>query len=159
MGFDRLAMLYQAVIMEHAGQPANRRALEEATHHMELLNPSCGDVIQVQLQVKDGIIEDVGFVGSGCAISMASASLMTLALKKQPLERAELIISEFMHLVGGPEPKGPERLSEEELKEAIDDAYLLEGVKQFPARYMCATLAWQAVHESLNDSNKGDNNE
>ena len=149
MALDRLNFLYQEVIFDHTNRPHNRKKLENATHEMQLLNPSCGDMIIVQMVVKDDKIEDVGFIGEGCSISMASASMMTDAIIGHTVEEAEKIIHLFIKHVGGPDDEDTETLSPEQLDKILQDAVLLEGVKKFPARYKCATLAWKAVELGL----------
>ncbi len=146
MAFEnKLNYLYQEVIFDHTQYPRHRKKLAEPTHEMQLLNPSCGDVIIVQLQIENNIIEDIGFTGEGCSISQASASMMTEVLIGKTLEQAEALVNGFVEFVGGPKQMNDNRISDEELNDLLQDAALLEGVKQFPARYKCATLAWKAA--------------
>lgn len=148
MAMDRLNFLYQEVLFDHTQHPHNKKKLENSTHHMELLNPSCGDMIQVEVFVEEDIIKDIGFTGEGCTISMASASMMTDVLMGQTIENALKIIQAFNEYVGvGLSDDTP--ISEKELEEILQDAALLVGVKQFPARHKCATLAWKATELGL----------
>lgn len=150
MSLQRLNILYQEVVLDHSKHPHGYGPIDKPTHQMELLNPTCGDMIQVELRVDHGIIEAVGFQGHGCSISMASASMMTESLRGQSLDQARRIIEGFNHLVGGLEPS---ELDEEVLRKALKDAYLLKGVRNFPARYKCAILAWKAVEMGLDSDN------
>ena len=145
MALDRLNFLYQEVIFDHTKQPHNHKTIDNATHEMQLLNPSCGDMINVQMFVSDGVIEDIGFIGEGCSISMASASMMTVALMGRTIEEAEQVIDGFVEHVGGPKVSDDLAMSSKKLKGILQDAVLLEGVRKFPARYKCATLAWKAA--------------
>lgn len=136
--------------MDHSRQPRNRKVLTDATHHMELLNPTCGDAIQVTMQVEDGIIQDIGFNGSGCAISIASASMMTEVMKGQPVDTAIDLSHAFNQLVGGVN-EDTIQLETAEVEKLLKDANFLDGVKKFPARYKCAVLAWRALEIGLNE--------
>ncbi len=136
----RLEMLYQTVIKEHSKNPKNKGTLKEKTGEFELFNPSCGDLVLVQYQVKDGVISNVRFEGQGCAISMASASMMTEVISGQTLKEAHQRIQSFYELV-----KGNEDIN----TDALGDAVYLEGVSKFPTRIRCATLSWHALEEGL----------
>lgn len=150
MGLYSLSNLYQAVILDHSKSPRNKHKLEHPTHHMELLNPTCGDAIVVESIVEDDKIKDLAYTGAGCAISMASASMMSEVLKDKSVEEAREMTIEFDHLIGGVDKKiDTLQMSEEELKKKLNDASFLEGVKQFPARYKCAVLAWRAFELGL----------
>lgn len=136
-----LRELYQEVILEHSKKPRNFRALEAANHKAEGFNPLCGDHFTVYLDVKDGAIHDIGFQGSGCAISKASASMMTQTLKGKTAVEAEKIFTRFHDLV-----TGNGSASEEELGKLA----VFAGVSEFPLRVKCATLAWHALRAALN---------
>lgn len=142
MGLDKLGGLYRQVVMDHAKNPRNKGSLDEVTHQVELLNPTCGDMIQVQCAVRDHRIESVKFIGEGCSISMASASMMTEVMVGKSLDEVRTIVQQFDHLIGG---------TAEDVSEAYDlhDAECLAGVKQFPARYKCAALAWHAIDQMI----------
>lgn len=152
---DRLGMLYQEIILDHNQHPRNYHELDEYNHEIELLNPSCGDTLQLQMQVEDGVVSDIGFQGSGCSISQASASMMTDVLKGSSIEEAQEKIKLFNNMIGGPaEVQGEvtDKLLQDELKEAS----LLEGVKKFPARYNCAMLGWRAAQAAIDESTELD---
>jgi nitrogen fixation NifU-like protein len=137
---SELRELYQEVILEHSKKPRNYRALEGANHKAEGYNPLCGDHFTVYLDLKDGTIGDIGFQGSGCAISKASASMMTQTLKGKTAAEAEAVFHKFHDLVTGRAPGGEEDLG----KLAV-----FAGVSEFPLRVKCATLAWHALRAAL----------
>lgn len=139
MALSKLDNLYRQVILDHSSHPHHHGVLDDATNQIELNNPTCGDVIQLQLIEKDGIIQDIKFDGSGCSISTASASMMTDAVIGQTVEEAERLIGEFLELVQG----------EDIDDEALGDAAMLSGVAKFPARIKCATLSWKALERAL----------
>jgi nitrogen fixation NifU-like protein len=132
-----LSELYQEVILDHAKRPLNKGVLEDATVTVPAENPTCGDEITLQLRVNDGRIEDVKFTGQGCAICMASASMMTRAVKGKPSEEAGALFDAVHDAVRGTGemPKG--------------ELAALGGVKEFPQRVKCALLAWEALREAL----------
>ncbi len=132
--------LYQEVILEHSKSPRNFCALATANHRAEGYNPLCGDHFTVYLDVEDDHIRSVSFQGSGCAISKASASMMTQALKGKKKEEAERMFEEFHSIVTGNRAADPELLG----KLAV-----FSGVSEFPVRVKCATLAWHAMHAAL----------
>lgn len=140
MNEKRLAMLYQTIIKEHSKNPSNKRTLTEKTGEFELFNPSCGDLVVVQFNLKEGILEEVSFQGQGCAISIASASMMTEIISGKILEEALDIIQTFYELVKG---------NKEIDTKPLGDAVYLEGVSKFPTRIRCATLSWHALEEGL----------
>lgn len=149
MALDKLDFLYQQVIFDHVKNPHHKGQLKNPTHHMQLLNPSCGDLILVELRVEDDQIAEIGFIGHGCSISMASASMMTDALLGRQLQEVSAIVDNFDYHIGGPEPAASELMDEGTLEKYIGDAILLAGVKRFPARYKCASLAWKAAELGL----------
>ena len=131
--------LYQEVILDHNRQPRNFRALDGG-RRTEGYNPLCGDRLTVYLRVDDGVIADVSFQGSGCAISKASASLMTEALKGKTIADANRLFERFQHMITSP-PDTP-----------VDDLgklMALAGVRQFPVRVKCASLAWHTLRAGL----------
>jgi nitrogen fixation NifU-like protein len=132
--------LYQEVILEHSRKPRNFHALEAANHKAEGYNPLCGDHFTVYVEVNDGAISDIGFQGSGCAISKASASMMTQMLKGKTETEAEGIFTRFHDLVTGQVPANEQELG----KLAV-----FAGVSEFPLRVKCATLAWHALRAAL----------
>lgn len=137
---SELRELYQEVILEHSKKPRNFRVLDGANHKAEGFNPLCGDHFTVYLDVKDGAIHDVGFQGSGCAISKASASMMTQMLKGKTAAEAEDIFTRFHDLVTGHAGGDGQDLG----KLAV-----FAGVSEFPLRVKCATLAWHALRSAL----------
>ena len=133
--------LYQQLIIDHNQNPRNFSKLENASHSADGHNPLCGDVITVSLIKRDGIIEDITFMGSGCAISKASASIMTSTLKGMKIEDAEVLFDNFHTLATtGKSPGDMGKLS------------VLAGVHKYPARVKCATLAWHTFQGALNSS-------
>ncbi|TLQ05055.1 SUF system NifU family Fe-S cluster assembly protein [Marinilactibacillus psychrotolerans] len=146
MALTKLDQLYRAVILDHSQSPRRRGVLDETTTQIELRNPTCGDVIQVQLNVQDGIVKDVRFDGSGCTISMASASMMTEAIIGKPVEEALKLSEEFSQVVQG---------NDVEHEQELGDAMMLSGVSKFPARIKCATLSWKALEKALASQGTG----
>ncbi|MEO6828592.1 MAG: Fe-S cluster assembly sulfur transfer protein SufU [Acidobacteriaceae bacterium] len=132
--------LYQEVILEHSKHPRNFHAMEGATSQAEGYNPLCGDHYTIFLDVADGAIRDISFQGSGCAISKASASMMSQALKSKTPAEAEELFSRFHEVVTGADAGNAEHLG----KLAV-----FAGVKSFPTRIKCATLAWHTLHAAL----------
>lgn len=141
--FD-LRSLYQEVIIDHNRQPRNFGKLEHPTHHAEGFNPLCGDQIELDLIVnKDNIITDIKFNGHGCAISTASASLMTESLIGKSLSEAHILFTQFH-----------DGLTKDSTCDAqkLGKLMVLIGVKEFPARIKCATLAWHALDAALHNN-------
>jgi nitrogen fixation NifU-like protein len=139
---SELSDLYQEVILDHNKRPRNFQVLEEANRTAVGHNPLCGDRITVYLKLEDDVIQDISFQGSGCAISTASASVMTETLKGKTLAEAEALFEVFHALVTGKPPaagKAPE----------LGKLAAFSGVSEFPARVKCATLAWHTVHAAL----------
>ena len=134
--------LYQEVIFDHYKRPRNCRALPDANHKAEGYNPLCGDKITIYLRIEGGIVKEASFEGSGCAISTASASLMTEALKGKTEAEAEALFGRFHDMVTAPGPGPVADLGKLEV---------LSGVREFPARVKCATLAWHTLHAALHD--------
>lgn len=131
--------LYQEVIMDHNKKPRNFRDMSDANHLAHGNNPLCGDALVVFLKLNDDVIEDVSFQGSGCAISVASASLMTEALKGKTLAEAETLY-ELVH----------KQMTGEEIDSlSLGKLAVLGGVKEFPARVKCATLSWHTLHAAM----------
>ena len=140
MALTKLDQLYRQVILDHSSHPHHHGKLEEATNQIELVNPTCGDVMQLQLVVEDQLIKDIRFDGSGCTISQASASMMTDAVMGKTISEALVLANQFSLLVQG---KDVPKLEE------LGDAALLNGVAKFPARIKCATLSWKALEKTL----------
>ena len=133
--------LYQEVILEHSKQPRNYRELGDANHKAEGYNPLCGDHFTVYLKMDGEKIQDVSFQGSGCAISKASASMMTQSVKGKTLAEAEKIFERFHKLVTGAGHNGDQ--------EELGKLAVFSGVSEFPVRVKCATLAWHTLHAAL----------
>ena len=132
--------LYQQVILDHNRSPRNFREMADATHTASGDNPLCGDNIRLYATVKDGFVVDVAFVGSGCAISTASASIMTMLVKGKSLAEAEQLFEAFHAMVlGTAEPD----------KAVLGKLVAFGGVREFPARVKCANLAWHTLHAAL----------
>ena len=142
--------LYQDIILDHGQKPRNFRPQEHASHTAQGHNPLCGDRVTVYLTVEDDRITDVSFVGKGCAISTASSSLMTEVLKGKSLDEAKQLFQSFHANVTGHEPPAVD----EALEDDLDRLTPLTGVKGFPARVKCATLAWHAVEAALKSGGK-----
>lgn len=137
-----LRELYQEVIFDHNRNPRNFRKMEDAHRHADGYNPMCGDKVTVYLKLEGEVIGDVSFQGSGCAISTASASLMTEALKGKTLKEAERLFQAFHAMVTD---------SDEGSQADLGKLEVLAGVREFPARVKCATLAWHTLHAALSD--------
>jgi nitrogen fixation NifU-like protein len=131
--------LYQEVILDHNRRPRNFRALEGG-RKAEGFNPLCGDRLTVYVRVDDGVIVDAGFQGSGCAISKASASLMTEAVKAKTAAEAIALLGRFQEMITG-RPDSP--------VDQLGKLAALAGVRQFPVRVKCASLAWHTLHAAL----------
>jgi nitrogen fixation NifU-like protein len=132
--------LYQEVIFDHYRNPRNRGALAGASHEAEGHNPLCGDNVKVHVRVEDGVVRDVSFEGDGCAISTASASLMTEALKGRRLDEIGPLVDEFHAMVTE---------DSDEPHSSLGKLDVLAGVREFPARVKCATLAWHTLRAAL----------
>ena len=139
---SELSELYQQVILDHNKKPRNFRKLENANHSAEGYNPLCGDQLTVYLDLENDLVKDVGFEGSGCAISKASASMMTQAVKGKSKEQAENLFNEFHSMVTG-------ELNEETEENSLGHLKIFAGVREFPVRVKCATLAWHTLHAAL----------
>jgi len=135
--------LYQQTILEHNRNPRNFRKLEGATHVAEGYNPLCGDHLWVYMKVNaSGIIEDAAFEGSGCAISKASASMMTASLKGKNTQQANELFEEFHKLVIG-------ELKPDEHPNHLEKLTVFSGIWQYPVRVKCASLGWHTMHGAL----------
>ena len=140
---SELSELYQQVILDHNKKPRNFRKLENANHTADGYNPLCGDQLTIYLDLEDGLVKEVGFEGSGCAISKASASMMTQAVKGKSKEQAETLFQEFHSMVTG-------GLNEETEENSLGHLKIFAGVREFPVRVKCATLPWHTLHAALN---------
>ena len=138
---DELSELYQELILDHSRHPRNRREMQDADRAVEGYNPMCGDQIKVFLKLNDHHLADVSFTGVGCAICMASASMMTQAVRDRSETDAMDVFDWFHDLLTaeGPPP----------LRTDLPDLASLGGVRRFPMRVKCATLAWHALRSAL----------
>lgn len=137
-----LSDLYKDVIFDHNKSPRNFRTIDSADRHADGYNPLCGDKVTIFANVKDGVIEDISFQGKGCAISTASASLLTTILKGKTEEEAEELFKKFVYMLTDED-------ADEEVEEELGKLAVLSGVKAFPMRVKCATLAWHTCHNAL----------
>ena len=140
--FD-LQDLYQEVIIDHNRSPRNFGKLDDATQVAEGYNPLCGDKLNLYLKTEDDVITDVSFDGSGCAISVASASLMTDSVKGKTIEQSEQLFQDFHNLIMEEENPGEEQM------QSLGKLAALAGVKQYPARVKCATLCWHTLRSAM----------
>lgn len=143
---SELADLYQEIILDHGKRPRNCRALGEPSCHANGHNPLCGDRVTVFVKIEDGKLADVSFIGKGCAICTASASLMTEGVKGKTTVEAETLFDQFHHMLTDPE------LDEKTLDE-VGKLAVLSGVRKYPVRVKCATLPWHTLHAALQEKN------
>lgn len=136
--------IYTAALMQHNSHPDYKYEMEGCTCSHEGINPSCGDGLTLQLRIEDGVIEEASFVGSGCAVSQASADMMADLITGETVEEAKRLVGLFLGMIKG------EPLSEED-KEDLDEAAELESISRMPARVKCAELAWRTLEKLLAD--------
>ncbi|MDA0240996.1 MAG: SUF system NifU family Fe-S cluster assembly protein [Proteobacteria bacterium] len=142
---DELRELYQEVILDHGKNPRNFRAPEDANYESLGHNPLCGDRIKVFAKVNaDGLIEDAAFDGRGCAISVASASMMTDIVKGKTVDQVDRLFATFHDMCTLEDPEISDEFSDD-----IDKLKVLSGVRQFPMRVKCATLAWHTINAAV----------
>lgn len=133
--------LYREVILDHYSHPRNKGALDDADIKVEGANPLCGDELSIYVKLADGKISDVAFVGRGCSISQASASMMTEQIKGKSLDEAKDLVGQFKAMMhGDPVPD-----------ETLGDLMALQGVRKFPVRIKCATLSWVALEQGVEE--------
>ncbi|MEN8260199.1 MAG: Fe-S cluster assembly sulfur transfer protein SufU [Pseudomonadota bacterium] len=143
---DELRDLYQEVIFDHNRNPRNFRVMEDANREVEGYNPLCGDRLKLFLRMEDGVIQDASFQGSGCAISTASVSLMTEIIKGQSEAQAQELFETFHKITTG---------KDDSVKlEEIGKLAVLAGVREYPSRVKCATLAWHTLDAALKNDAK-----
>jgi nitrogen fixation NifU-like protein len=138
--------LYRDIIIDHYRHPRHRGHLDAPSATHEGLNPLCGDEVTVEVLVRDGELEDVAYTGSGCSISQSSASMMTEAVAGKSLDQTRRLINDFTAMMRGEENVDPESLG---------DLEALSGVRKFPVRIKCATLAWHTLDEALKETSGG----
>ena len=136
--------IYTAALMQHKSHTDYKYEMEGCTCSHEGVNPSCGDELTLQLRIEDGVIEEASFVGSGCAVSQASADMMADLITGETVEEAKRLVGLFLGMIKG------EALSEED-KEDLDEAAELESISRMPARVKCAELAWRTLEKLLAD--------
>lgn len=136
--------LYKEVILDHSKRPHNFGPMENPTLTAEGFNPLCGDRLTLELKMDNGVVTDARFRGAGCAISVASASLMTDMLKGKSREEADALFEKFHHMLTSEAPDSP----------GLGKLAVFSGVKEFPARVKCATLAWHTLRAALHDSHQ-----
>jgi nitrogen fixation NifU-like protein len=141
---NELRELYQQVILDHNKSPRNFKVIENVSHYSEGYNPLCGDRIDIYLDVENGIVKDISFQGKGCAISKASASLMSSMVKGKPVEEAERLFEKFHDLITG-------KLGDNPDTEELGKLAVFAGVRDFPARVKCASLAWHTMINALKE--------
>ena len=135
-------IFYNEILTDHNLHPGNKRDIPDANLVLEGVNPSCGDDIILKLRVKDGIIEDGGFTGDGCAVSQASADMMLDLIIGKPETEARRLSEIFLRMIKG-------KITEEELEE-LEEAGVLQDISHMPARVKCAVLGWHTMEEMLN---------
>lgn len=136
--------IYTAALMQHNSHPDYKYQMEGCTCSHEGVNPSCGDELTLQLRIENDIIEEASFVGSGCAVSQASADMMADLITGETVPEAKRLVGLFLGMIRG------EELSEED-REDLDEAAELEGISRMPARVKCAELAWRTLEKLLSD--------
>lgn len=141
---SELRELYQELILDHQKRPRNYRKLAAPTHTKAGINPLCGDSLTLYLELGDGVVRDVSFEGSGCAISKASASMLTERLKGRTTAEARELFSRFHYMLTEGEPSEAD-------EELLGKLAVFRGVREFPARVKCATLAWQTLRSVLDN--------
>jgi nitrogen fixation NifU-like protein len=138
---SELSALYQEVILDHNKRPRNYRVMQDADRQADGFNPLCGDKIRIYIKLADGRIADISFQGSGCAISTASASILTETLKGKTLAEAESLFETFHDLVTGKSPG--------QVNQPLGKLAAFSGVSEFPVRVKCASLAWHTLKSAL----------
>ena len=136
--------LYTQLITEHSRDKRNRRNVESSTHRHAGVNPSCGDEISLELREENGVITDVAFTGTGCAISQASASMMADLLKGKDVDEANRLCEKFLAMIKGD-------ITDENELEELEEAIALQGVSKMPARVKCAVLAWRTYESAIKE--------
>lgn len=143
---NNLDQLYRSVIMDHYKKPRNKGVLEDSVT-IDMNNPTCGDRIHLTLKINDGIVEDAKFEGEGCSISMSSASMMTDVIIGKKIDDAVQFAQVFSKMMLGEE-------IDDDIMDELGDVAALQGVAKFPARIKCATLAWKAMEQGVQNDSK-----
>ena len=142
--FGELRELYQEVILDHGKNPRNFGVLEQYTCTSEGNNPMCGDQLTVYIDIKDDVVSDVSYRARGCAISIASASIMSSMIKGRTIEEVHILFDKFHKLCTG---------QEVEEDDDVEKLQVLSGVSEFPTRVKCATMSWHAVDSAIKSEN------
>lgn len=137
-----LNQIYTQILTEHNNSKRNKHHIDSPTAKLKGVNPSCGDEISLELRVKDGVIEDAGFTGIGCAISQASASIMIDLIKGKTVEEAKKLVKLFLGMIKG-------EITDEKQLEPLDEAIALKDVAHMPARVKCAVLGWHTLENAV----------
>ena len=145
MSLEALGDLYKEVILDHYQNPRNNRPLGDPSVTTEGYNPVCGDQVQLQLEVQDGVIAQISLSGTGCAISQAAASMMTEAVKGRKIDDADTLARIFRDFM----------TSNDAQPDELGDLEVLEGVRKFPVRVKCATLSWNTLQEAIKELREG----
>ncbi len=140
-----LSSIYTELIAEHNASTRNRRRLENPDAVMEGINPSCGDELEIAVRIKDGVIEDAAYTGSGCAISQASASMMTDLMRGKTLTEAHELVETFLGMIR-------REITDEERLYVLGEAAALVGIAELPARVKCAVLAWHTLQGAIKEA-------
>lgn len=140
-----LEQIYTELIMEHSKNTNNRRTLEHFSHHEHGHNPSCGDDLELELDIQNDVIADAAFHGSGCAISMASTSMMIDLIKGNTVSEALEKVNAFLSLIKS-------EVTEDEVEDLLADVTMLSNIRMMPARVKCAVLAWHTLYEIIKES-------
>jgi nitrogen fixation protein NifU and related proteins len=142
--------LYREIILDHYRSPRNRGELPPPAVHAVGHNPLCGDEIEVYLDVRNGVVEDVKIGGQGCSISQSSASMMSAAVKGRPISEVRALVRRFKGMLAIEEGEADVPADEPEVK--LADLEALQGVAKFPVRIKCATLAWNTLLDALSEA-------
>lgn len=137
-----LSSIYNEVLKEHNMHPSNKHRLVKPRLNLEGVNPTCGDEIELQLEIEDGVIKDGGFVGSGCAISQASTDIMLDTVIGKTVEEARKLADTFMGMIQG-------TVKDEEELETLEEAQAFQNISFMPARVKCAELGWRTLQEAI----------
>ena len=146
---SELDELYQEVILDHNRSPRNYRAMTHANRKAQGYNPLCGDHVTVYLDLEEGVIKDISFQGSGCAISKASASMMTASVIGKPLDEAESLFHRIHAMLTGEATSNIDAAGD-----GLGKLAVFAGVREFPSRIKCATLPWHTLHAALSETAK-----
>ena len=142
---SELRDLYQEVVLDHGKNPRNFRHMDDATHQSVGFNPLCGDKLTLFLRYENDVVQDASFQGSGCAISTASASLLTEIVKGKERQAVEQLVADFIEMLTGEQGNGFD-------PQKIGKLAVFSGVRDFPVRVKCATLSWRTLEAALGDS-------